>query len=193
MKRLLFIILLISFHANAGKEEAIAYVKSGQYQKAIKEFESLAAEGDTKAMVTLGIFYYNGDAGTVDYDKAYRWWFQAYQAGNADALANIGVQYRDGNGVDENLEIAYDIFVIIHMRGLGNDDTQIRSGGNLQKAISRLNEDRVKNALCYSEEYVVRYINAKGNNVAATKPSEVKIKDKDWWLEGELPDYQCRS
>ncbi|NNC96607.1 MAG: sel1 repeat family protein [Gammaproteobacteria bacterium] len=191
LKRLLLILFLMPSMAIAGKSEAIAYMKSGQYEKAAAEFEILAAEGDTRAMVTIGQFYYSGKLGPVDYEKANHWWYRAYEAGNADALSNIGVLYRDGQGVEQNLEIAYNIFLIVHMRSLGGQNTQIRNNGNLRKTIARLDGDSIRKALCFTEEYVYRYIDAEGKSVAPMKPEEIRIKDKEWWLQGEITDFDC--
>lgn len=192
MKKFLLIVLFLPLAAMAGKNEAIAYLKSGQYAKAVEEFSVLAANGDTRAMVTIGNLYYEGKLGAIDYEQTYKWWYQAYELGNGDALSNIGVLYRDGKGVKQNLEIAYDIFVIVHMRGLGGQQTQIRNNGNLQKTIAQLSSDRIKIALCFSEEYVSRYLKQQGKSVASTKSGEERIKDKNWWLKGELPQYKCR-
>jgi len=191
MRYLLFILLLMPSLSIAGKSEAIAYLKSGQYEKAAEEFELLAAEGDTKAMVTIGEFHYSGKLGLVDYKKANAWWYRAHKAGNADGLSNIGVLYRDGKGVEQNLEVAYNIFLIVHMRSLGGQNTQIRNNGNLRKTIARLNEERIMKALCFTEEYVYRYIDAEGKLVEPIKPNEIRIKDKNWWLEGEISDFEC--
>lgn len=191
LKRSLYILLLMPSLAIAGKSEAIAYMKSGQYEKAAAEFEILAAEGDTRAMVTIGQFYYSGKLGPVDYEKANHWWYRAYEAGNADALSNIGVLYRDGQGVQQNLEIAYNIFLIVHMRSLGGQNTQIRNNRNLRKTIARLDGESIRKALCFTEEYVYRYIDAEGKSVAPMKSEEIRIKDKEWWLQGEIADFEC--
>ena len=191
MRNLLIIFFLLPSLSIAGKTEAIKYLKSGKYEEAAKEFEILAAEGDTRAMVTIGELHYSGKLGSTNYEQANAWWLRAYKAGNADALSNIGVLYRDGKGVEQNLEVAYNIFLIVHMKSLGSQNTQVRNNRNLRKTIAKLEEDRVKMALCNSEEYVYRYIDSKGISVEPTKIDEIKIKDKNWWLEGELPHYEC--
>jgi len=190
MRILLALILIFSGASQAGKNEALALMDAGRYQEAYQEFQILASSGDTVAMVTIGNMFYSDQLGP-NYDEAYKWWQKAFDARNADALVNIGVLYRDGKGVTKNLEVAYDIFIIVHMRGLGTQNTQVRNGGNLQKTIALLDKKKIFDALCYSEEYVLRYIESKGISVEATKENEVKIKNKDWWLEGELPKFEC--
>jgi hypothetical protein len=46
-------------------------------------------------------------------------------------------------------------------------------------------------ALCYSEEYVYRYIDTEGSSVEPIKADEIRIKDKNWWLDGEIADFEC--
>jgi len=190
MRVLLALFLFFSGASQAGKDEALELMNAGKYQEAYQEFQILASSGDSVAMVTIGNMFYSDQLGP-NYDEAYKWWQKAFNARNADALVNIGVLYRDGKGVTRNLEIAYDIFIIVHMRGLGTESTQIRNGRNLQKTIALLDRERVFNALCYSEEYVLRYVESKGASVEPTNKTEVKIKHKDWWLEGELPEFEC--
>ena len=190
MRVLLALVLIFSSAAPAGKNEALALMNAGSYHEAYQEFQILASSGDTVAMVTIGNMFYSDQLGP-SYEEAYKWWQKAFDSRNADGLVNIGVLYRDGKGVTKNLRIAYDIFIIVHMRGLGTQSTQVRNGGNLQKTIALLDKEKTFDALCYSEEYVLRYIESKGISVEATKENEVKIKDKDWWLEGELPKFEC--
>lgn len=191
MRNLLLTLALLPTFAIAGKKEAIGYLNSGQYREAASELQILASEGDTKAMVNIGELHYSGKLGSVDYEQANAWWYRAYKAGNADAFSNIGVLYRDGKGVEQNLEVAYGIFLIVHMRGLGSEGTQIRNNRNLRKTMKRLDQEQSKRALCNSEEYIDRYIDSKGESVEPPKSGEIRIKDKNWWLTGELPNFEC--
>ena len=69
MKRLIsmcFTVFLASMFATpANCEEqtsmdAVRLMQSGKATEAIQAFEKLAAKGDTKAMIQLGIYYYEG-------------------------------------------------------------------------------------------------------------------------------------
>lgn len=191
LKIVFFILLLWPAMALAGEDEAVAFLNSGEFEAARKELVLLAENGDTKAMVTLGQLFYAGKFGQIDYPEAKDWWLKAYQADNADALSNIGVLYRDGLGVEQNLEIAYNIFLIVHMKGLGDQNTQIRNNGNLRKTMARMNQRQMRDALCQSEEYLYRFIETSEGTVDPPAAEEVRIKDKTWWLEGEVPAYEC--
>jgi hypothetical protein len=183
--------MCVSVSAIAGKDEVVALLQAGKYSEAIPELKRLADGGDTTAMVTIGNFYYEGQGVSQSYEDAMNWWLRAADH-NGDAFSNIGVLYRDGKGVARNLEIAYDIFVITHMRGLGDQGTQVRNGGNLKKAVAVMSQDEVKAALCLSEEYVLSFVRNRGQTSPDDKRG-VPIKDRDWWFKGELPEFSCNS
>jgi hypothetical protein len=176
--------------ATAGKDEALALLRAGKYSEAMPELRKLADGGDTTAMVTIGNLNYEGQGVPQSYQEAMSWWLRAADH-SGDAFSNIGVLYRDGKGVPRNLEIAYDIFVITHMRGLGDRATQVRNGGNLQKTVAMMSQDEVKAALCLSEEYVLSFVRNRGQASPDDKKRGVPIKDRDWWHEGELPAFKC--
>ena len=108
---------------------------------------------------------------------------------DADALVNIAVLYRDGLGVDQNLEMAYAVFLIVHLTSMGSEQTQMRNGRNLTKALMAMSQEQINTALCYSVERVEAFIESRGidNEAGGTA-----IKDRDWWLEGELPEIDCK-
>ena len=188
---LIVIFLSLCHMANAADiETAVALLRAGEIQSAIPLFEELANEGDTKAMITLGNLYYEGRGTTQDYQSAMNWYLRALPE-NGDAFANIGVLYRDGLGVPQNLEIAYAVFVITHMRGLGSDDTQIRNGRNLQKAVSVMSQNQIIRALCQSETYVMQFVLNEGTGGVRDDSGDLPLKDREWWLDGELPDFEC--
>ena len=176
--------------AHSDVEEAVSLFESGQHEQAFEQFERLATAGNTKAMVTDGTLYYEGKGVDRDYGQAMQWYLRALPE-NGDAFVNIGVLYRDGLGVQRNLEVAYDIFVIAHMRRLGSDNTQIRNGRNLHKAIAVMSQDQIKRALCFTEQQVIDVLQSQTSTALGFEGSDVPIKDMDWWFEGELPEIDC--
>jgi hypothetical protein len=172
--------------------------RNGNHLQAIELFQQLAHNGDEKAMTHLGNKYYNGEGVTVDYKRAMDWYLKAFAANDGDALGNIGVLYRDGKGVVKNRKIAYLLFLITHMEGFGNDNTQIRVNRLLRKEIAELSHDEIDEALCYTGEYVLAYLNNRGaiNTIpSAVLPSTqvIRFKDKNWWLDNERSTFkkQC--
>lgn len=180
--------------ALGGVPEALSALNRGDYDTAYQEFHTLAEQGDSKAMVTIGMFFHKGESFPQDYDKAMDWYLKAMELGNGDAYNNIGVMYRDGLGVVANRAIAYDLFLIVHMRGLGSESTQYRANGNLRREVAELGEDKIKYALCLSEVQVLAYVTERGKVPAHTidVPGEqIAIKDREWWLDGEIPVFEC--
>ncbi len=185
---------LLNVTAYAGVPEAMSALKRGDYEAAYQEFETLAEQGDSKAMVTIGMFFYKGDGFPQDYTKAMDWFLRAMELGNGDAYNNIGVMYRDGLGVKPNRAIAYDLFLMVHMKGIGSQNTQYRANRNLRREVGELSEDRIRYALCLSEDQVVAFVKERGAtpaHIIKTPGSHIPIRDRDWWLDGEIPAFDC--
>ena len=185
---------LTSPSAMAGVSDAVSALERGDYESAYQEFNALAEQGDTKAMVTIGMFFYKGEGFSQDYGKAMDWFLKAMALGNGDAYNNIGVMYRDGLGVEVNRAIAYDLFLIVHMRGMGSQSTQYRANRNLRREVDELSDDTIEYALCLSESQVIGFVKERGKMPAHTidtSGKHVAIKDREWWLDGELPSFDC--
>jgi hypothetical protein len=123
---------------------------------------------------------------------------QAIDKGDGDALNNLGVMHRDGLGVPKNQKAAYVIFLAIHMEGLGDDDTQIRAGRNLQRLVDQLPKEEIYEALSYTWPYVVQIMKSRGKNVRAgadVLPSKerLRIRDNGWWSDTERAGMKFES
>lgn len=186
--------------ASATPDAAMAAERKGEHEKAIALFSALADAGDSRAMIHIGNKYYDGDGISVDYGKAMDWWLKAFHANNGDAPGNIGVLYRDGKGVKQNRKIAYVLFLLTHMEGLGSESTQTRVNGLLRREVRELAREDIQEALCYTMEYVLAYVDSKGSLVSI--PNEVlpsagkkRLKDNEWWLDSERKnmDFSCKS
>ncbi len=185
---------LLDVKAYAGAPEAMSALKRGDYETAYQEFEALAEQGDTKAMVTIGMFFYKGEGFPQDYTKAMDWFLRAMELGNGDAYNNIGVMYRDGLGVTTNRAIAYDLFLMVHMKSMGSQSTQYRANRNLRREVDELGEDQIRYALCLSEDQVIAFVTERGAtpaHIIETPGRHVRIKDREWWLDGEIPAFDC--
>lgn len=167
-------------------------MEQGKTAEAIEVVEQLAAEGDDRAMVQLGIYYAKGIAVKHDYDKALDWFLRAFSHQNADAFVNLGVMHRDGLGVPRNKKIAYCVFLTTHMRGLGSQTTQYHSNSCLRRIIAELPKDDIKDCLSnYTLGYISAYLGARGKMEGVPdqyKPSEGNpaLKDLGWFMESEL-------
>lgn len=153
-------------------------------------FEKLAAQGDCAAMVELGLLHHTGKGRPVDYVKAMDWYLKAYAKSDGDALNNIGVLFRDGLGVPKNQKVAYLLFLIVHMEGLGDDATQSRAGRNLSRLVESLPRQEVEEALSYTLPYLSQIVQSRGKDLAIGKDvlpakGRLRFRDADWWLDSE--------
>ncbi|KKL45162.1 hypothetical protein LCGC14_2358430 [marine sediment metagenome] len=171
-------------------QAALEAERAGDHDKAVEIFSLLANDGDSRAMIHIGNKYYTDNGVNQDYSLAMDWWLKAFRANNGDAPSNIGVLYRDGSGVVQNRKVAYILFLLTHMEGLGSQSTQIRAARLLEQQAAELSESEVQEALCYTWPYVVAYVENRGPIEPipeAFLPSKdrVRFKDNSWWLKSE--------
>ena len=165
MKTQFVIILAVASlicQAHGGVKEAFAAKERGDYETARKEFQALADKGEAKAMIELGLMYHTGDGVKQDYGKAMDRYLKAFAKGNGDAYSNIGVMYRDGLGCETNRPIAYALFYITHMSGLGSESTQYRAGRNLDKTAALMKSEAIEETLKMTEKYVLTFVEKHG-------------------------------
>ena len=77
--------------------------ESGNYAKALIEFQTLARQGNASAQAILGCMYHNGEGASVDLQEAARWLRAAAEKGVPDAQFNLGVMYQEGKGVSQSI------------------------------------------------------------------------------------------
>jgi len=96
--------------ASADLDKGLAAVQSGQWDKAYRQFQASAAQGNTDAQVNLGNLYLRGLGVGRDEPKAYEWYAKAARQGNAQALGKLGIMHFYGIGVAEDHTAAADWF-----------------------------------------------------------------------------------
>jgi hypothetical protein len=76
------------------------------------------------------------------------------------------------------------------MEGLGSESTQLRVNNHLRREAAELPRADIEEALCYTWEYAVAYVDSRGQLTAP--PEEVlpasgktRLKDNNWWLDSE--------
>jgi TPR repeat protein len=174
-------------------DDALRADARGDHTEALRIFKLHADQGDATAMQTVGIKYYSGEGATQDYCAAMDWFLKAVEKNNADALNALGVMHRDGKCAPVNRKIAYDIFLTIHMEGLGGQSTQMRANQNLRREVTELPQSDIREAVCYTPAYISSYLKSRGKLESAppdTLPSEQRkrLKDLGWWMESEKKD-----
>lgn len=164
----------------------------GQTAEALQPLEKLAARGNGRAMVQLGIHYDQGIGVKQDYVKAMSWFLKAFAQQNADAFVSLGVMHYYGHGVPQNKKIAYCVFLTTHMCGMGSPTTQRCSNRYLRRLIKELSRDAIKDCLSnYTPGYMTAYLEQRGNMQGIPekyKPSAQNpaFRDLGWFLESEL-------
>lgn len=194
---MLFMIPAVAADRNKTVESALAADRAGKYEKALKLYKKAAEAGDFTAMTTVGVRYYTGQGTKQDFCAAYDWFNKARER-DADALHNMGVMFRDGQCVKQNRKIAYLTFLIIHMEGLGAEQTQMRANRNMRREVAEIPQGEMHEALCYTLSYYRQVIESRGENMhvsAEHTPSEKnpRFKDTAWWLphEREALNFEC--
>lgn len=201
MNILAFSLLVIASSVNAAQSsdnlhKGIAALQQGNDREAIRLFTPIANAGDINAQLTLGMLYLQGEHIPVDYSLALKWYLRAFEKGDGDAYNDIGVMYRDGKGVSANRQIAYALFLMVHMEGRGTEDTQYRAGSNLTRLRHELTDSEQESALCQPYEWVMEYVRSSGHSgrlkeLSIPTAKNPRLKDMSWWFEGELAKFEC--
>jgi len=87
-------------------EKGVAAYEKKDYAAALREWRSLAAQGNASAQSNLGVMYANGQGVTQDYKEAARLYGLAAAQGNASAQYNLGLMYDNGQGVTQDYKEA---------------------------------------------------------------------------------------
>lgn len=91
--------ILFADYSYAGFDEGKVAYKRNDYATALKEWQSLAEQGDARAQNGLGVLYANGLGVAKDYTQAVKWYRKAAEQGNSTAQLNFGILYANGQGV----------------------------------------------------------------------------------------------
>ena len=82
------------------------------YEKSFPQYKDLAEKGDVDAQLEVGRFYYDGRMRSgQDYLMSIPWFERAANQGNSDAYNYLGVIYHNAEGVEKNLQKAYEYYL----------------------------------------------------------------------------------
>ncbi len=84
-------------------EEGMQAYAQGDVETAIEKWRPMAESGNPSAQTNLGVLYYQGRAGTPDYQEALKWYRLAAMQGYPDAQFNLGLAYMEGKGVSYDM------------------------------------------------------------------------------------------
>lgn len=148
----LVVLVALTSPAWGGFQEGLAAFYRLDYQTALKEFERLAAEGDTDAQYQLGIMYYRGEGVLQDYDKARMWYRRAADRGDTDAQLNLGLMYAQGAGVAQSFVEAFKWFELAVLYG-PREDIRSKAYVNRENAASRMTKKEIERAERWAREW----------------------------------------
>ena len=102
-------VLIASFGAMAGFDEALEAYRGKDYPKAFSEARLAADKGDPRAFLLLGVLYQGGLGVPVNLQEAASWYEKAAKAGAQGAYAKLAQMLARGEGVpkDDDLALAY--------------------------------------------------------------------------------------
>ena len=90
---------------------------SAEYEKALKDLEVLAKQGDLATQIKLASAYREGLGVPQDYKTAVKWFTLAAEQGDAVAQYNLGIMHSFGLGVVPNFELGVKWYVLAAEQG----------------------------------------------------------------------------
>ena len=94
----------------------------GNYTEALEILKPLAANGDDEAQLYLGLMFRNGEGVEIDNFKAFKFFEQSAEQGNAWSQKHLAWMYIDGKGILKDYKQAKYWFQMAYT----NDDALIR-------------------------------------------------------------------
>ena len=104
MKRyILMFAFLMPLAALAGLDEGVEAYTTGDYPKALVEFQALADQGNMDGQYFLGFMYHNGFGVKANQAEAIKWFQKAADQGDPRSQYYVGIIYATGKGVAKDL------------------------------------------------------------------------------------------
>ena len=88
--------------------------------KAIVSLEYAAEHGDALAMYHIGNFYLSEEFGKYDTVKGIHWLTKAISSGNVEALYRLGICYKNGESVENDINSALSLYRQVELKGCFN-------------------------------------------------------------------------
>lgn len=122
---LLMLSLMLLAACAANMNRAMSAYSSGDYPRAYKMFNQLAAQGDHAAERELGFMCEYGNAVPQDYVAAVFWFKKAADGGDRDAQLELGWLYERGEGVGQDFARAHDLYMKAAQQGLSRAENNV--------------------------------------------------------------------
>ena len=113
---------------------AIAY-QNGDYVTALREFKTLAKQGNAQAQAILGIMYREGRAVPQDYKTAVKWFTLAAKQESVLAQLNLGVMYATGDGFPQDFKTAVKWYRLAAEQGYAPAQSKLGASYSLGRGV----------------------------------------------------------
>jgi uncharacterized protein len=177
MRRILCLAVVMSAlsgPALAGMSEGVAAVTVGDYQKAIAEFQPLAAGGDPAAQYQLAKIYLEGHGPADGVPQGIDLMTKAANGGYPEAQAQLGLMYAMGLGVPVDNVQAYD-WLSKAVTALPEGTRRTVAEANRDTVLKRMNASQ-QAAVTATAKPAVPAAPAKPAQEAASKPAATTAK-----------------
>ena len=126
-----------------------AALARGDSASVVRIYEGMAAEGDTKAAMSLAMLYLRGRLGERNPQQAAGWLYNAWAMGNPEGLNALGVFWRDGLAGAPDKTLALAAFAMAQGSVTSDARTgQLRAAGNLSLLMSQSDAAELAAAGC---------------------------------------------
>jgi len=143
-------------------EDGVAAHEKKDFVTALGKFKSAAAQGDTSALLNVGIMYEAGQGVVQDYAEAVSWFKLAATQGDAQAQTNLAYMYNNGRGVVQDYAEAVRWYKLAAAQG--NDGAQVNLGF------------MYNNGQGVVQDYIRAHM---WSNLAAVKGNATAVKNRD--------------
>ena len=112
MKKILFLLLISSFltsGAFAGYQEAMEFVRIGNYPSAVEALKD-SLTTDPKSQYLMGFMYYHGLGVNKSYRQALDFFTKSMNGGNTDSRTFLAYMYDEGKGVNIDKQKAFNLY-----------------------------------------------------------------------------------
>ena len=140
--------LLLSVNVAADFDDGMVAYEEGDYETGLREFQSLAEQGDAAAQTNLGYMYARGKVVLQDNKEAVKWYTKAAEQGHALAQYNLALMYDNGEGVPQDNVYAHMWFNIASSNGSEN------ARANRDRAAKRMTPNQLAEGQSLARECV---------------------------------------
>lgn len=153
MKKLVALVTLLwAFAVHAGFEEAVQSLQAGDYDTALKEYQTLADQGDARGHFGVGYMYHYGHGVPRDQVEAVKHFRTAANNGNIPARQYLGILFQKGDGIEKDLVAAH-MWYTLYSKVAPNDRDRAYTRDTVSKMERRMTPEQIAQAKKLAAEW----------------------------------------